>query len=1253
MFDGSISETKVSLAGARNRRSETRAEFLRRQAREREDRERKRVRDISATKIQASWRRFRCRREQRNSQRELFDKRLGDLQKVEGLLPDVQRATFVFNALQKFLLRPFTFFFSGPEDAARLDTLLRLVCSSGQQPAATNIFASLLAEEEQQRQSILAQSRALLRALLQLEQNREALRLLLMIRDVIYDRASNAPVHPSRSPAAVGFLLRGTQVLQALPEQLPLDEESQAAAVDLVRLACVGMEASAEKPRRHLLLTLLSAPSLPELVDLMEQPRSFFECLQRQLPESCEDTEVLHEEVNGLKRLEWLAGNMGLLFSHLVPEPRILSWLAWTKAKLPLDFWTGHEKAVQRQRLWNAALARQLAGVEGSMLDDVLSFYFQVPASVADEPVDVSEDAVQDALHGSCYVRCGQLFVAMASLWNTLRSEVMGTVDEFRQKGAIGALRDAALDTKDMATDAGSWLWGNVKSLVGEDGEGAAVLCFDGVPPRGATAPLQFSDGRVVEAVVMEVDGVSDPPRAKVKVEGIEEPLLVLVQSASEVVRGEDDAGLLASIKQEWNSTVQDFREKGAVGALKDATFDAVDLVGSTAGKAVDLIGNTAGKAVDGARSLIDLDTPAQSTGAQAEGQGDTTATGARGSVMQLVDGIRNEITETVQDFREKGAVATFKDAALDAVDLVGSTATTAVNGAKTVAAPILEDFWAPKAEETDPPAAGYVAATPPKAPKAEGEGKKSLVAMRRGMFEQKKEEPKEEAKEAEAQEEEEEMAFKTNLIERLRPTGDVMRRLGDFTTPATLRLQAFALIFKFRLHGTFDAELDDPAGWWARLDAPQLLPYLNRVVVALLREEPDRRNLPLQGKALRRSLLLLLRSLCDRQRRKALAPGTWWLAPELRSLLQEGRLAELSAHVSGALGAEGAEAAEGAAGATGSGVRGDRELLETVLAEAPQMLPFEDRRDYLMEDGFAAFERLATTAELRALFVVEFVAADGSLESGIDGGGLFKEFMIYVCRTAFSPEYGLFTVNSDNRMYPFPGAFALHHDAEKLFRFLGKVVGKAIYEMMLLEPQFSRAFLNRVLHRESDIEDGRVGKSEHRFGSLSQIRDVDELGLSFTTAVALPSGITEVELLPGGAKMEENLDRYLQLLTLHRTSLQMDRQSAALRDGMECVLHPSWIQMFDARELSILISGSSTGFNVADLREHTVYAGGYTERSQVIQWLWELLESMDPEDQPMQRMRTTYDWWVKNQTRTRTVYIYIQYTCLHTTAKL
>eukprot|EP00421_Protoceratium_reticulatum_P036289 CAMPEP_0168462052 /NCGR_PEP_ID=MMETSP0228-20121227/54318_1 /TAXON_ID=133427 /ORGANISM="Protoceratium reticulatum, Strain CCCM 535 (=CCMP 1889)" /LENGTH=49 /DNA_ID= /DNA_START= /DNA_END= /DNA_ORIENTATION= len=46
----------------------------------------------------------------------------------------------------------------------------------------------------------------------------------------------------------------------------------------------------------------------------------------------------------------------------------------------------------------------------------------------------------------------------MASLWSVLRQEVLGTVDDFRQKGAIGALRDAALDSKDMAVGAGGWL---------------------------------------------------------------------------------------------------------------------------------------------------------------------------------------------------------------------------------------------------------------------------------------------------------------------------------------------------------------------------------------------------------------------------------------------------------------------------------------------------------------------------------------------------------------------------------------------------------------------------------------------------------------------------------------------------------------------------------------------------------------------------------------------------------------------------
>ena len=412
----------------------------------------------------------------------------------------------------------------------------------------------------------------------------------------------------------------------------------------------------------------------------------------------------------------------------------------------------------------------------------------------------------------------------MAGLWNALRSEVMGTVDEFRQKGAIGALRDAALDARDMATDAGSWLVGNVKSLVDGDGNPTAVLRYDGVPPRGATAPLQFSDGRVVQATVLQVDGVSQPPRVQVQVDGVDEAMLVLVyptadMAAEEAVSdGATDAGLLASIRQEFRDTVHDFKQKGAVGTLKDAALDAVDMVGSTAGKAVNLVGTTAGKAVDGAISLIDVEQkPPEQTG-------DQPAPQQRGSVMQLVDGVKSEIHSTVQDFREKGAVATFKDAALDAVDLVGSTANTVVTGAKGVAAPLLEDFWAndkpgvdaattsapadaPAASSSSAPSVaagasprldasassastapasasagyaapaaaaaaasgpaapsapsggsggtgGYAASKTPTTPDEEKPARKSLVEMRRNMFEK----PKEDAKDEPKKEEEEEV---------------------------------------------------------------------------------------------------------------------------------------------------------------------------------------------------------------------------------------------------------------------------------------------------------------------------------------------------------------------------------------------------------------------------------------------------------------------------------------------------------------
>jgi len=49
---------------------------------------------------------------------------------------------------------------------------------------------------------------------------------------------------------------------------------------------------------------------------------------------------------------------------------------------------------------------------------------------------------------------------------------------------------------------------------------------------------------------------------------------------------------------------------------------------------------------------------------------------------------LREEFKNTVDDFRTKGAVGTFKDAALDACDMVADAGSVVYNGAKTIVAP-------------------------------------------------------------------------------------------------------------------------------------------------------------------------------------------------------------------------------------------------------------------------------------------------------------------------------------------------------------------------------------------------------------------------------------------------------------------------------------------------------------------------------------------------------------------------------------
>jgi len=56
-------------------------------------------------------------------------------------------------------------------------------------------------------------------------------------------------------------------------------------------------------------------------------------------------------------------------------------------------------------------------------------------------------------------------------------------------------------------------------------------------------------------------------------------------------------------------------------------------------------------------------------------------------------------------------------------------------------------------------------------------------------------------------------------------------------------------------------------------------------------------------------------------------------------------------------------------------------------------------------------------------------------------------------------------------------------------------------------------------------------------------------------------------------------------------------------------------LRLFNTPELQRLISGDDVAIDIADLRKHTKYAGGYTDLSPTVRDLWAVLADLSNED--------------------------------------
>ncbi|RYO76880.1 hypothetical protein DL766_002083 [Monosporascus sp. MC13-8B] len=270
-------------------------------------------------------------------------------------------------------------------------------------------------------------------------------------------------------------------------------------------------------------------------------------------------------------------------------------------------------------------------------------------------------------------------------------------------------------------------------------------------------------------------------------------------------------------------------------------------------------------------------------------------------------------------------------------------------------------------------------------------------------------------------------------------------------------------------------------------------------------------------------------------------------------------------------------------------------------------------RRSHIFEDSFAEISRQSAT-DLKKRLMIKF---DG--EDGLDYGGLSREFFFLLSHEMFNPFYCLFEYSAhDNYTLQINPHSGINPEHLNYFKFIGRVVGLAIFHRRFLDAFFIGALYKMILGKGVTLSDMEgVDADFHR--SLQWMLDNDISGgileQTFSTEDEHFGVMTVEDLIPNGRNIEvtnENKKEYVDLMVKWRIEKRIAEQFKAFKEGFHELIPQDLINVFDERELELLIGGIAE-IDVDDWKKHTDYRG-YTESDEVIQYFWQTVRSWDGE---------------------------------------
>lgn len=273
--------------------------------------------------------------------------------------------------------------------------------------------------------------------------------------------------------------------------------------------------------------------------------------------------------------------------------------------------------------------------------------------------------------------------------------------------------------------------------------------------------------------------------------------------------------------------------------------------------------------------------------------------------------------------------------------------------------------------------------------------------------------------------------------------------------------------------------------------------------------------------------------------------------------------------------------------------------------------------RELMYEDSIASFA-VIRRRHLRSVIRINFWD-----ESGIDAGGVHREWFLQLVEKIVHPATGLFVCvdRTEQTYYLNPHSHkVIGGDHLVHFFAVGRLLGRALLEGYATGFHLTLPLLKVMLGVPVSFSDLEFFDPETYKNMLWMLEHdgVDDLGLDFSVVertTAMSDEVVVTDLIPHGrnvAVTDANKMLFLERKFKYMLFEGVERQLFALLKGLHDVVPQELLMIFDPEEFDHVLCGSDE-IDVDDWEEHTKYTADLHDHP-ARKWFWELVREMPNE---------------------------------------